>query len=76
MIWFFERGEQRVQCEIRQAADGSGLELLWTTPDGETHIERGESEADINERRRILEERLALEGWTRVGRVTPPKRFL
>jgi hypothetical protein len=76
MIWFFERAGQRLHCEIRRAVDGNGLELLWTTPEGATHIERGDTEASIDERRRILEEQLKLDGWVPLGQVTTPPRFL
>lgn len=75
MVWFFEREGVRLQCEIRPAQD-KGYELVWTTPDGQTHIERSEDPADLTRRRRRLEECLKQDGWKRVGRVTPDKQFL
>jgi hypothetical protein len=76
MIWFFERAGVRLQCEMRPAAEGSGFELTWTTPDGQVHIERSDDEEQLTKIRRELEDRLKLEGWQRIGRETPPKRFL
>ena len=77
MIWFFERGVERIQCEIRQTADGCAFELAWTTPDdGKAHIERSEDASALDERRKQLESSLTRDGWKRVGRVTPDKRFL
>jgi hypothetical protein len=76
MIWFFERAGVRLQCEIRSAAEGSGLELVWTTPDGQTHVERSDDENELTKRRHELEAKLKLDGWQRVGRETPSTRFL
>jgi hypothetical protein len=76
MIWFFEREGLRLQCEMRAAAEGSGFELTWTTPDGQVHIERSDDEEELTKRRRELEERLKRDGWRRIGRETPAKRFL
>ncbi len=76
MLWFFERGDERLQCEIRPAAEGTGFELVWTSPDGQVHTEHGDDPAVLTERRRELEKKLELDGWKRVGRVTPPERFL
>lgn len=75
MIWFFERAGMRLQCEIRAAADERGFELVWTTSDGQVHTERSGDPAGLTKRRRELEESLKLDGWTRLGRETPP-RFL
>jgi hypothetical protein len=76
MIWFFERAGVRLQCEMRADAEGTGFELTWTTPDGRVHIERSHDEEELTQKRRELEERLKLDGWQRIGRETPPKRFL
>jgi hypothetical protein len=76
MIWFFERGGQRLQCEMRPAAEGGGFELAWQTPDGETHIEKSDDTESLTARRRQVEENLKADGWKRLGRETPDKRFL
>lgn len=76
MLWFFERAGVRLQCEIRPCGDVPGFELVWTAPDGQVHVERSEDPATLTQRRRELEDRLKLDGWKRVGRETPEKRFL
>ena len=77
MIGFFERGGQRLQCKIRQTADDCAFELAWTTPDdGKAHIERSEDAAALRQRRKQFESSLTRDGWKRMGRVTPDKRFL
>lgn len=68
MIWFFERGRQRMLCEIRSAQEGRWFELHWQMPDGETHIERSEDPSVLDLRRKELEEQLERDGWTRVDR--------
>ena len=75
MIWFFERGLERLQCEMRPA-EGGGFELVWETPDGETHVERSADADSLSARRRQLEANLKRDGWKRIGRETPSKRFL
>jgi hypothetical protein len=79
VIWVFERSGRQLHFEIRPAPEGGEFELVWTDADGQQHIERSANATDLDERRRELEERLKLDGWTRVGRVTPQpgeKRFL
>ena len=71
MIWFFERPGERLQCEIRQAASGPGYELVWTSSDGQMHVEISDDPSELIRRRRALEHWLKLDGWTRPGRVTP-----
>ena len=68
MIWFFERGQQRMLCEIRSAQEGGWFELHWQMPGGETHIERSEDPSVLDLRRKELEEQLERDGWTRVDR--------
>jgi hypothetical protein len=72
MIWFFQRGERRLVCEIRQARDDHGYELAWTSPDGQFHVERSDDLSALGDRRKELEQTLQFDGWKRVGRVTPP----
>ena len=72
MLWFFERGGERLQCEIRPASTGAGFELTWTSPDGQVHTEHSADSEALTERRRLLEDSLTRDGWKRVGRITPP----
>ena len=74
MLWFFEKGAERLQCEILAAADGPGVELVWSQH-GETHCERFANVADAEKRRLHLQESLLHDGWKLVGNA-PPKRFL
>jgi len=73
MLWFFERARARLQCEIRSRLDGPGYELVWTTPDGRTHIDRSEDAGELLQRRQLLEQRLRREGWVRFPPITPPE---
>jgi hypothetical protein len=34
MVWFFARGGERLQYEIRRAFDDDGIEVVITRPDG------------------------------------------
>ena len=74
MIWFFERPGERLQCEIRQAASGSGFELVWTASDGRMHIESSDDPSELIRRRCALEHWLRLDGWISPGRVPPIPR--
>lgn len=71
MIWFFDRPGERLQCEIRPSVEDDGFELVWTTTDGRTLVERSGDAEELLQRRRFLEERLRLDGWVRAGRTTP-----
>lgn len=71
MIWFFERPGERLQCEIRRS--DTGYELVWTSGDGQTRVERSDDPEELLQRRRALENWLKLDGWVRPGRITPPK---
>lgn len=71
MIWFFQRVGERLQCEIRPSALGSGYELVWSAGDGRTHVEYSSEPEELMRRRRALEHWLKLDGWVRHGRVTP-----
>jgi hypothetical protein len=76
MLWFFEKSGERMQCEIRPHPAGAGVELVWTQK-GEHHIEHFSDADQAEQRRRELEAALRGDGWTRLGRITPPpKRFL
>jgi hypothetical protein len=75
MIWFFERPGERLQCEIRQAASGSGYELVWTSSDGRIHVELSDDASELMRRRCALEHWLKLDGWIRPGRDTPNRPF-
>lgn len=73
MIWFFERPGEYLQCEIRRAEAGQEFELVWAASDGRGHVERSDDPSALVHRRRVLERWLRLDGWIRIGRVTPPR---
>ena len=72
MIWFFERPGERLQCEIRRSLN-VGYELVWTSSDGQVHVEHSHDPEELMLRRRALENWLKLDGWVRPGRMTPPR---
>lgn len=74
MIWFFERPGERLQCEIRQTASGTGFELVWTSNDGRIQVEQSDDPSELLRRRRALEHWLKLDGWVRPGGRTTPVR--
>jgi len=69
----FERAGVRLKCEVRVAMNGDGFELVWTNPTGEIRVERSHDPAVLAQRRQQLQDLLKVDGWTRVGRVTPPR---
>jgi hypothetical protein len=64
MLWFFERGEQRLQCEIRPSTYAAGFELEWAQA-GEVHVERSENPNELAKRWFELEERWKRDGWVK-----------
>ena len=62
-------------CEIRQAASGSGYELVWTSSDGRIHVELSDDASELMRRRRALEHWLKLDGWIHPGHDTPSPPF-
>ena len=73
MIWFFERPGEYLQCEIRRAEGGTEFELVWAASDGRVYVERSDDASALVHRRRVLERWLRLDGWIRLGRLTPPQ---
>ncbi len=63
MIWFFHRGEERLQYEIRESNRPVGYELVVRRPDGEERIERFPDSIHLLERSLELQRTLAAEGW-------------
>jgi hypothetical protein len=78
MIWLLERAGERLQYEIRPAVDGDGYQLVWTQ-NGQSRVEHFSNPDDAAARRHEIENKLKLDGWSRVGRETPHpdgKRFV
>jgi hypothetical protein len=64
MIWFFHRGTEQLQYEIRESQDAPGYELVVRAPEGEPRIERFEDTISLLERSLALQRELVAEGWT------------
>ncbi len=63
MFYFFQRGADTVQCEVRSAEVGTGYEILITEPDGSERLERYASAEQVHGRWLELHKRFEHEGW-------------
>lgn len=63
MIWFFHRGQERLQYEIREADEPAGYELVVRRPDGQEEIEQFPDSIRLLERSLELQRALVAEGW-------------
>jgi hypothetical protein len=63
MIWFFHRGQERLQYEIREAEGPAGYELVIRRPDGEERVERFPDSIHLLERSLELQRTLVADGW-------------
>ena len=50
MFYFFKRGTETVQCEVRASADGPGFEIIITGADGEEQMERFPTSEQVHAR--------------------------
>jgi len=71
MLWFFERRNERVVCEIRPALDPGQFELIWTASDGGVHAEQSSNPAYLEQKLLELERRLGRDGWVRIESAVP-----
>ena len=62
MIWFFEKGHERLQYEIRRAFDTDDIEVVITRADSVDHG-RVESAADLLRRSQADWAELIASGW-------------
>lgn len=63
MFYFFQRGKDTVQCEVRAATDGPGFEIVVTEPDGAERVETFATSEEVHTRWLELHKRFADEGW-------------
>lgn len=63
MIWFYERGSEHLQCEVRTAIDGEGFELVVTWPNGHVHTERYPDQGRLLRRWCELDRAWEAQGW-------------
>jgi hypothetical protein len=64
MVWFYERQGAFIRCETRDAANGSGFELVIIQPDGSELVERYADSATLTRRQQELQSSLTHDGWT------------
>ena len=63
MLWIFERGRERLRCEIRRESGGSGYELIITNPVGSQRMERFDEPGELIRRSFDLQRELIEAGW-------------
>jgi hypothetical protein len=63
VFYFFKRGTETVQCEVRAASDGPGFEIVIIEPDGTQRLERFATSEQVHTRWLELHKRFELEGW-------------
>jgi hypothetical protein len=63
VFYFFQRGTETVQCEVRSAADGPGYEILITEPNGTERLEVFATSEEVHNRWVALHKRFADDGW-------------
>ena len=63
MFYFFKRGAETVQCEVRAASDGPGYEIVIIEPDGTERVERFATSEQVHGRWLELHRRFEHEGW-------------
>jgi hypothetical protein len=63
VFYFFKRGSETVQCEVRSKADGLGYEIVITDPNGTERIELFATSEQVHDRWVELHKRFELEGW-------------
>lgn len=63
MVWFYERQGTFIRCETRDAAPGTGFELIIIQPDGREIVERFDDSASLERRQQELQTNLSHDGW-------------
>jgi len=63
VFYFFKRGTDTVQCEVRPAANGPGYEILVTETDGSERLETFDTSEQVHSRWVELHKRFSDEGW-------------
>jgi hypothetical protein len=63
VFWWFQRGSDYLRYESREVKTGD-YELRVTDPDGTEHVEHFDDSAELAQRQRDFERRLADQGWT------------
>ena len=63
MFYFFRRGDETVQCEVRATSDGPGFEIVITGSDGKERFERFATSEQVHARWLELHDTFQRDGW-------------
>jgi hypothetical protein len=63
VFYFFRRGNETVQCEVRSDSDGPGYEIVITDSTGAVQVERFATSEQVHDRWMELHRRFESEGW-------------
>ena len=63
MLWFFQRKDEHMRCEIRREGVGAGFEMIVTSPDGSQRMERFQETNDLIKRTLDFQRELLERGW-------------
>jgi hypothetical protein len=63
MLWFYERGSERLRCEVRLSNDREGYELVVVRPDGTETIEQFPTLPQVLRREHELHQAWIAQGW-------------
>jgi hypothetical protein len=63
VFYFYRRGPESVQCEVRAAADGPGYEIVITNPDGTERYERFGTSEQVHARWLEIHSGFERDGW-------------
>lgn len=63
MFYFFRRGDETAQCEVRATSDGPGFEIIITGSDGKERFERFATSEQVHARWLELHDTFQRDGW-------------
>ncbi len=63
MFYFFTRGAETVQCEVRARAEELGFEIVITEADGRERFERFDTSDQVHARWIELHQGFERDGW-------------
>ena len=67
MIWFFTRGSEQVDIEVRRVGDPAVFELVVDYPDGSEDVKRFTEPRKLVRRTLDTQQRLIRQGWVPSG---------
>jgi hypothetical protein len=63
MIWFFDKDDKRLRCEISHDRSTGRYRVVVTRPDGSEYVEEIDQPTDLIEKSVQLMNTLRTEGW-------------